>query len=119
MVQARVTVVQSLPLLEPRLHAPPPTLIPPAQSDSSSSAIVTPEGTPKSSATAAAPPAKGEGAKPLPMAALKGQMLQWAMLLSNAGETYAIISIATVIITSFQHQTDSRCSLYAVALPCL
>ncbi|KAK9846875.1 hypothetical protein WJX84_009549 [Apatococcus fuscideae] len=84
LAEARVTVVQSLPLLEPRLHAPPPSLVPATQPESDSVSN-TPEGTPKSSAAAAPSASKSGGPKPLPMAALKGQVLHWAMLLSNAG----------------------------------
>lgn len=84
-LQARVTVVQSLPLLEPRLHAPPPSLVPGPQPEGDSVAN-TPEATPKGSAAAAPSAPKSGGPKPLPMAALKGQVLHWAMLLSNAGQ---------------------------------
>ena len=85
MLKARVTVLQSLPLLEPRLHAPPPSLVPAAQPESDTVTNI-PEGTPKSSAATAPIAPKSGGPKPLPMAALKGQVLNWAMLLSNAGQ---------------------------------
>ena len=93
-LQARVTVVQSLPLLEPRLHAPPPSLVPTAQPDSTGSTGNTPEGTPKNAN--AAPAAKPDGPKLLQMAALKGQVLHWAMLLANAGVTCAEVLLASL-----------------------
>ena len=110
-MQARVTVVQSLPLLEPRLHAPPPALVPAAQPDASSTASNTPEGTPKSS-SAAASPSKPEGPRPLQMAALKGQVLHWAMLLSNAGESpskaHASTTLAPFAAQAHQRLTTER-----------
>lgn len=118
-LQARVTVVQSLPLLEPRLHAPPPSLVPGPQPDGDS-VTTTPEGTPKSSAAAAPGAPKPGGPKPLPMAALKGQVLHWAMLLSNAGQLHSgcLLSCAcahdTALLSCIPRNGQSECALSAL-----